>query len=83
MDVVGRQHGTACPSCEATDVEAAEALAAMDIGEAESHPPTLRIMHECGHRDRVVADIVSSHEGTVIDLTFTGTLRVTGSDKEE
>ncbi|KAE8810888.1 Omega-6 fatty acid desaturase, endoplasmic reticulum isozyme 2 [Hordeum vulgare] len=36
-----------------------------------------------GRRNRVVVNIVSSQEGSVIDLTSTGTVRVTVSDEEE
>nr|ACC63518.1 unknown protein [Hordeum vulgare subsp. vulgare] len=49
----------------------------------ESHSPAPRIMHGCGRRDRIVVDIISFQEGSIIELTSTGTVRVTGSDEEE
>ncbi|KAE8771259.1 methyltransferase pmt17 [Hordeum vulgare] len=63
--------------------EATEALMAVDIGEVELHSREPRIMHGCGRRNRIVVDILSSVEGSVIDLTSTGTVRVTASDEEE
>ena len=64
--------------------EAAAALAAVDVGEAESHSPAPRMAHQSGRRNRIVVDIgVSSPDGSVIDLTSTGTVRVPGSDEEE
>ncbi|KAE8809009.1 putative methyltransferase PMT17 [Hordeum vulgare] len=63
--------------------EAAEALAAVDVGEVESHSLAPRTIHGCEHRNRVMVDIVSSQKGSVIDLTSIGTVRVTGSDEEE
>ncbi|KAE8800893.1 Peptidyl-prolyl cis-trans isomerase CYP40 [Hordeum vulgare] len=62
--------------------EAMNALEVVDVGEAESHSPTPRRMHGCSHHNRVVVDIGSSHEGSVIDLTSTDAVR-TGSDEEE
>ncbi|KAE8785761.1 Peptidyl-prolyl cis-trans isomerase CYP40 [Hordeum vulgare] len=63
--------------------DVAEALAATDVGDAESHSPAPRMLHECGRRNRVMVDVGSSQEGSVCDLTSTGTVRVTGSDEEE
>ncbi|KAE8774929.1 Peptidyl-prolyl cis-trans isomerase CYP40 [Hordeum vulgare] len=63
--------------------EAAETQAMVEVGEVESHSPTPSIMQGCGRRNRVVVDIVSFQEGSVIDLTSTGTVRVTESDEEK
>jgi hypothetical protein len=64
--------------------EAAAALAAVDVGEAESHSPAPRMVHQSGRRNRVVVDVAgSSQDGSIIDLTSTGTVRVPGSDEEE
>ncbi|KAE8774247.1 hypothetical protein D1007_53414 [Hordeum vulgare] len=63
--------------------EAAKALTAVDVGERESHSPMFRIMHGCERCNRLVVDVGSSQEGFVIDLTSTGTVRVTSSDEEE
>ncbi|KAE8805437.1 Peptidyl-prolyl cis-trans isomerase CYP40 [Hordeum vulgare] len=63
--------------------EAAKALAAVDVGDMGSHSLAPRIMHGCGHHNCAVVNIVSSQEGSVIDLTSTSTVRVMGSDEEE
>ncbi|KAE8820882.1 Peptidyl-prolyl cis-trans isomerase CYP40 [Hordeum vulgare] len=62
--------------------DAAEALAATDVGEAESHSPTPRRVQHYARRNHVAMDIGSFQEGFVIDLTSTGTVRDTGSDEE-
>ncbi|KAE8803977.1 Peptidyl-prolyl cis-trans isomerase CYP40 [Hordeum vulgare] len=63
--------------------DAAEALATVDVGEAESHSPAPHRVHHCGRRNRVVVDIGSSQKVSIIDLTSTGTVLITGSDEEE
>ncbi|KAE8801286.1 putative methyltransferase PMT17 [Hordeum vulgare] len=63
--------------------DAAETLVAMDVGEAESHSSAPCRVHQCGRHNRVVVDVDSSQEGSLIDLTSTGTVWVTISDKEE
>ena len=64
--------------------EAAAALAVVDVGEAESHSPAPRMVHQSGRRNRIVVDVTgSSQDGSITDLTFTGTVWVTGSDEEE
>jgi hypothetical protein len=64
--------------------EAATALAAVDVGEAESHSSAPRMAHQSGHRNRIMVDVHgSSQDGSVIDPTSTGTVRVPGSDEEE
>ena len=40
-------------------------------------------MHGSGRRNRVMVDIISSQEVSAIDLTFTGIVRVTGSNEED
>ncbi|KAE8804394.1 Alpha-glucosidase yihQ [Hordeum vulgare] len=47
--------------------EAAAALAAVDVGEAESHSVASRIMRRHGRCNRVVVDIDSFQEGSVND----------------
>jgi hypothetical protein len=60
------------------------ALAAVDVGEAESHSPAPRMVHPWRRRNRVVVDVAgSSQDESIIDLTSTGTVRVPGSDEEE
>ncbi|KAE8770569.1 Peptidyl-prolyl cis-trans isomerase CYP40 [Hordeum vulgare] len=63
--------------------DAAEALTAADVGEAESHSPVPRMLHGCGRCNRVVVDVSPCQEGSVVDLTLTGTIRVTRSNEEE
>ncbi|KAE8813912.1 Omega-6 fatty acid desaturase, endoplasmic reticulum isozyme 2 [Hordeum vulgare] len=72
-----------CPSGgDARAREAVKALVAVDVEEAESHSLAPRIMHGCGHRNHVVVNIISSHEGSHIDLTSIGTVLVTSSDED-
>ena len=60
------------------------ALAAVDVGMTESHSPVPRTVPQSGRRTRVVVDIIgSSQDGSIIDLTSTGTVKVPGSDEEE
>ncbi|KAE8782348.1 Peptidyl-prolyl cis-trans isomerase CYP40 [Hordeum vulgare] len=73
----------ACPSCEATCTGGGGSPQTVDVGEAESHSPVLRMVNHCGHRNRVVVDVGSFQEGSVISLTCTGTVWVTGSNGEE
>ncbi|KAE8788970.1 hypothetical protein D1007_36830 [Hordeum vulgare] len=61
--------------------EANEALAAVDVAEAEYLAP--HMLHGSGHHNRIVVDVISSHEGSIIDLTSIGTVRVTSSDEDE
>ncbi|KAE8796968.1 Peptidyl-prolyl cis-trans isomerase CYP40 [Hordeum vulgare] len=75
-----RGHGAACPPARQRAQDATEAFAAVDVGEAGSHSPLLRRVHQC-RRNRVVVDVGSSQEGSVIDLTSTDNIRVT--DEEE
>ena len=64
--------------------ESAAALAALDVREADSHSPAPHMAHQSGHRNRIVVDVGgSSPDGSVIDLTSTGTVQVSGSDEEE
>ena len=64
--------------------EAATTLAAMDVGEAKSHSPTPRMGHQSGRRNRIVVDVDGlSPDGSVIDLTSSGIVRVPGFDGEE
>ena len=64
--------------------EVAAALAAMDVGEAESNSPTPCMVHQSLRRNRVMAHVTGSFEdGIIIDLTFTGIIKVPGSDEEE
>ncbi|KAE8783027.1 atp-dependent dna helicase q4 [Hordeum vulgare] len=60
-----------------------EALAVADVGEAESHSLAPRRVQQRARRTHVVVDFSSSQKGSVIDLTSTGIVRVTGSDEEE
>ncbi|KAE8804652.1 Alpha-glucosidase yihQ [Hordeum vulgare] len=57
--------------------------AAVDVRETESHSPSPHRMHQCGRRNRVMVDVGSSQEGSVIDLMSTVTVQVTGSVDEE
>jgi hypothetical protein len=42
------------------------------------------MVHQSGRCNRVVVDVgCSSEDGSIIDLTSTGTVRVPGSDEEE
>ncbi|KAE8774570.1 putative methyltransferase PMT17 [Hordeum vulgare] len=63
--------------------DATEDLVAADVRETKSRSLAPRRVQHCGRRNRVVMDVGSSEEGSVIDLTSTGTVRVTGSDEEE
>jgi hypothetical protein len=57
---------------------------AADVGEAESHSPAPRMAHQSGRRNRIVVNVGgSSPDGSIIDLTSTGTVRVPSSDEEE
>ena len=40
--------------------EVAVALAALDVGEAESHSPVPCMVHQSGHRNRIMLDVASS-----------------------
>ncbi|XBI70774.1 hypothetical protein VPH35_065177 [Triticum aestivum] len=50
--------------------DATATLAAVDVGEAESHSPVPRTVHQSGRRNRVMVDVANSSQ---IDLTSTGT----------
>lgn len=64
--------------------EAAAALVAAGVGEADSHSPAPRMAHQFGRRDRIVVDVGGSFpDGSIIDLTSTGIVRVPVSDEEE
>ncbi|KAE8792478.1 Peptidyl-prolyl cis-trans isomerase CYP40 [Hordeum vulgare] len=63
--------------------DAAEALAMVDVGGAESPSSVARRMHQCRRHTRVVMDVGSFQKGFIIDLTPAGTVRVTGSNEEE
>ncbi|EMS59429.1 putative methyltransferase PMT17 [Triticum urartu] len=64
--------------------EAAATLAAVDVGEAELHSLVPRMVHEFGRRNCVMLHVAgSSQDGSIIDLTSTGTIQVPGSDDEE
>ncbi|XP_044968621.1 uncharacterized protein LOC123428475 [Hordeum vulgare subsp. vulgare] len=58
-------------------------LRRVDVCEAESHSPTPEMVHQCDRCNRDVVDVGSSQDGSIIDLTFTGIVRVTGSNKED
>ena len=63
---------------------AAAALATVDVGEAKPHSPATHMVHQSGRSNRLVVDVAgSSHDGSIIDLTSTGTVRVLGSDEKE
>ncbi|KAE8785760.1 ATP-dependent DNA helicase Q4 [Hordeum vulgare] len=51
--------------------EAVGALAAVGIGEAESHSLAPRRVDQCGRRNCAAVDVGSSEEGSVIDLMST------------
>ncbi|KAE8808558.1 Ethylene-responsive transcription factor CRF1 [Hordeum vulgare] len=40
------------------------------------------MMHHCGHRNRVMMDVGFTQQGSIIDLMFTGTVRVAGSNEK-
>ena len=64
--------------------EAAAGLAAVDVGEAESHSLAPRMAQQSGRHNRIVVDIDgSSQDGSILDMTSTGIVRVMGSDEEE
>ncbi|XP_044335752.1 geraniol 8-hydroxylase [Triticum aestivum] len=57
---------------------------AVTVGEAESHSPAHHIVHRSGRRNCIVMDVTgSSQDGSIIDPTSTGTVRVPGYDKEK
>ena len=54
--------------------EVVAALAAVDIGKAESHSPVPRMVHQSEGRNRVMVDVAGSFQDeSIIDLTSTGT----------
>lgn len=58
--------------------------AAVDVDETESDSPAPRRMaYNPGRRSRVMVDVASDHDGSVVDLTSTGDVQATGSDEEE
>ena len=59
--------------------EAAAALSAVDVGEAESHSPAPHMAHQSGHRNRIVVNVGGSCSG----LTSTDIVRVPVSDEDE
>ncbi|KAE8785749.1 hypothetical protein D1007_40484 [Hordeum vulgare] len=69
------------PLCEAANTEAEATLTAVDVGEAKSYSPALRMVNQCVRRDRVVVNVSSSQEGS--NLTFTGTVRISASKEKE
>ena len=55
-----------------------------DVGEAESHSPAPHMAHQSCRRNRIVVDVGGSfQDGSIIDLTSTGTQLVPNSDGEE
>ena len=55
-----------------------------ELGGVESHSLSSRIADQYGCRNCVVVDVVGpSQDGSIIDLTSTGTQCVQGSDEEE